>query len=173
MPSDMRLYYCPVCGCSAAHRYDVFYCKKCGNNSIEPMLSKYSISYYQNIAEKRFPKKEDGLIHGTKGMRRFEEILLEEISQNPLFDREKCMNWIRLENEKYDKWQSGELDLSVPPIETVTPTKQATTPKCPVCNSTRLKKISAAKRGLHAWAFGIFSKTAFSQFECEDCGYKF
>ena len=46
-------------------------------------------------------------------------------------------------------------------------------PRCPVCESIAVKKISAAKRGLHAWAFGIFSKTAFSQFECEDCGYKF
>lgn len=45
-------------------------------------------------------------------------------------------------------------------------------PKCPTCQSTNIKKISSAKRSLHAFAFGVFNKTAQSQFECGNCGYK-
>ena len=44
--------------------------------------------------------------------------------------------------------------------------------KCPTCGSTNVKRISDTKKATHAIAFGIYSKTAFSQFECEDCHYK-
>lgn len=46
-------------------------------------------------------------------------------------------------------------------------------PHCPVCNSTNIQKISVASKAVGAGLFGIFSKTARSQFECKDCGYKF
>lgn len=46
------------------------------------------------------------------------------------------------------------------------------TPKCPTCQSINIKKISTARKAVHGAAFGIFSKTAFSQFECCNCGYK-
>ena len=46
-------------------------------------------------------------------------------------------------------------------------------PKCPTCNSTNIKKISAVSKAGGMFMFGIFSKTAKSQFQCEDCGYKF
>ena len=45
-------------------------------------------------------------------------------------------------------------------------------PKCPTCGSTNIKKISAASKAGGMFMFGIFSKTAKSQFQCEDCGYK-
>lgn len=44
---------------------------------------------------------------------------------------------------------------------------------CPVCNSTNIQKISVTSKAVGAGLFGIFSKTARSQFECKDCGYKF
>lgn len=45
-------------------------------------------------------------------------------------------------------------------------------PRCPTCNSTNIKKISAVSKAGGMFMFGIFSKTAKSQFQCEDCGYK-
>jgi hypothetical protein len=50
--------------------------------------------------------------------------------------------------------------------------KQSNIPICPTCKSTNIKTISYAKRVLHGYAFGLFSKTARSQFECQNCGYK-
>lgn len=45
-------------------------------------------------------------------------------------------------------------------------------PKCPTCGSTNVKKISVASKVVGAGLFGLFSKTAKSQFECSSCGYK-
>lgn len=49
---------------------------------------------------------------------------------------------------------------------------QPSTPHCPTCNSPNIKRISAASKAVGVGLFGIFSKTARSQFECKDCGYK-
>ena len=45
-------------------------------------------------------------------------------------------------------------------------------PKCPTCGSTNIKKISASSKVFGAAMFGLFSKTARSQFECQNCHYK-
>lgn len=47
------------------------------------------------------------------------------------------------------------------------------TPKCPLCQSPNIKQISIAKRAVHGYAFGLFSNTARSQWECLNCGNKF
>lgn len=51
-------------------------------------------------------------------------------------------------------------------------TEQINTPKCPTCGSNNIKKISELRRGIHAAAWGLLSNTARSQFECNNCGYK-
>lgn len=53
---------------------------------------------------------------------------------------------------------------------TTQPTKNV--PHCQTCGSTDIKKISATSKVVGAGLFGLFSKTARSQFECKDCGYK-
>lgn len=45
-------------------------------------------------------------------------------------------------------------------------------PKCITCGSTNIKKISTSAKVAGAVAFGLFSKTAKSQFKCENCGCK-
>lgn len=49
---------------------------------------------------------------------------------------------------------------------------QTYTPKCPVCGSPNIHKISVTKRVVSGAAFGLFSKTARSQWECSNCGNK-
>ncbi len=50
--------------------------------------------------------------------------------------------------------------------------KEDNTLRCPTCNSTKVKKISATSKVIGASMLGLFSKTARSQFKCEQCGYK-
>ncbi|MCF2679789.1 hypothetical protein JQM69_03580 [Faecalicatena contorta] len=45
-------------------------------------------------------------------------------------------------------------------------------PKCPTCGSTNIRKISTTRKVAGAMGFGFLSKTAKSQFECKNCGYK-
>lgn len=56
-------------------------------------------------------------------------------------------------------------------VSTSTPSS-SNPPKCPTCGSTNIQKISATKKAAGAIGFGLFSKTAKSQFECKNCGYK-
>lgn len=44
--------------------------------------------------------------------------------------------------------------------------------KCPTCGSTNTQKISTTSKVVGAATFGLFSKTARSQFKCNHCGYK-
>ena len=46
-------------------------------------------------------------------------------------------------------------------------------PKCPICKSTNIRKISVAKRAIYAYTLGLFSNTARSQWECLNCNNKF
>lgn len=50
--------------------------------------------------------------------------------------------------------------------------KQRNVPKCPTCGSTNIRKISTTRKVAGAIGFGLLSKTAKSQFECKNCGYK-
>lgn len=69
-----------------------------------------------------------------------------------------------------------------PPVCTLSPEKIAynnaiarewqNKPKCPTCGSERIKEISIIAKVAGAAMFGLLSKTAKSQFECENCGYK-
>lgn len=45
-------------------------------------------------------------------------------------------------------------------------------PKCPTCSSANIEKISSFDKAAGAVMFGLFSKTARSQFKCKNCGYK-
>ena len=45
-------------------------------------------------------------------------------------------------------------------------------PKCPTCGSTNIQRISASAKLSGAMMFGIFSKTAKSQWKCRNCGSK-
>lgn len=56
--------------------------------------------------------------------------------------------------------------------EIIALTNQPNTPKCPTCSSTNIKKISTTSKIVGAATFGLFSKKARSQFQCNNCGYK-
>lgn len=141
-----KLRYCPVCGRNTFNREN---CPMC-NTIIHTVESKYDRGYYINKSKEQYsiPDNYWEVLHET------------EIATNPLFnqaeyERVKDMPWKR-KDDSYPKETSSNPNV----------------PRCPTCQSTNIKKISVAKRATHGFAFGIFSKTAFSQFQCNNCGYK-
>lgn len=52
------------------------------------------------------------------------------------------------------------------------PKQKQNTPKCPMCNSTNLEKITAPKRIFSAGIFGLGSSKVGKTMECRNCGYK-
>ena len=67
---------------------------------------------------------------------------------------------------------SNELQQEIPTKSTEEIYASLGLPQCPTCNSYSVKKISGIKRAAYGSMFGLFSKTAKSQFECKNCGYK-
>ncbi len=45
-------------------------------------------------------------------------------------------------------------------------------PKCPTCQSTNLKKISATSKVMNTAMFGIFGTKRHKTFHCNNCGYE-
>lgn len=71
--------------------------------------------------------------------------------------------------------------LSKRPADWVDPRKRSTQttdwenlPKCPICNSTKIHKISLTNKAASAITFGIFAAGHVSKtFKCDTCGAKF
>lgn len=133
------------------------YCKYCGriytnheskcyscnrNNALITSLE--NKEYYQNKAIKTY-----------NNFLMYEKVLFdEEICKNPDFDPKLR---ISIAHDRAMKALSS---------------NNTSKPKCPTCGSTNIKKISTASKVAGAAMFGLFSKTARSQFCCNSCGYK-
>lgn len=129
-----------------------YYCPYCGTAQLKNAL----FCNHCRTTTDMIPSKLDSEYYRQKSVQKYgdythwKEFLLSEAKENPLFDENKLIN---------------------PPQPQTKP--QPNTPKCPTCNSTNIKKISSLSRAAHGYAFGLFSKTARSQFECKNCGMKF
>ena len=83
----------------------------------------------------------------------------EEASQNPEFNPNTTVHNAKEEFEKLNSFSGYDIHKN-------------NKPKCPTCGSTNIKKISTTSKVLGAAMWGLFSKTAHSQFQCGNCGYK-
>ena len=153
----MPHHYCPICG-ETQMLLNNCYVRQCVGCRQPVMLqtSLYEARYYQDKSFEQF----GDTTH-------WHEILIEEeVSKNPQFKRELVGS--QMSKEEHDKILD---DIFSQKIEREMQSKPSQ-PKCPTCQSENVKKISVAKKATHGFMFGIFSKTAFSQFECCSCGYK-
>lgn len=57
--------------------------------------------------------------------------------------------------------------------DTPSTSQQTYVPHCPICGSPDIEKITLAQKAFGGFMFGLFSKTAKSQFKCNNCGAKF
>ena len=143
---------CEVCGCCLLIEYTKFTeCIDCGSKD-SVYQSENSQEYYEEKSLAQFETKD-----------KWKEIFVtEELSKLSSFSQEKYEISVQKQKERdIRKLQNQNKPAYVPNL-----------PKCPTCQSIKIKKISDAKRLTHAVAFGLFSKTARSQFQCLNCGYK-
>lgn len=133
------------------------YCLKCGNVTLietknercEYCKSKLHITPY-TMEEYLFGNSIECDID-TK-------IFNEYIKDNPEFDEE-----LYAQREGKEKiLQQASLDRQI----------NANIPKCPTCQSTKIKKISDLKKATGFMMVGIFSSNFGKTMECENCGYK-
>lgn len=89
--------------------------------------------------------------------REFLETMI-NLKQSNLIEYQLKLNQFKLQQEQSDAIRKQE--------------RESNKLHCPMCNSTKVKKISGTAKVAGAAMFGLFSKTARSQFKCENCGYK-
>lgn len=151
-----KFLYCPVCG---AEVNPIANCCAYCDAGVPPKETLHDWEYYQNKSTK---------IHGNP-FHNMSILLNEEVKPGGLFDESKYK--MRLENKskksddllkKMNSWRNNGQNKN----------QQIHIPKCPTCQSSNIHKLSVTKRMTHGLAFGLFSKTARSQWECKDCGNK-
>lgn len=86
----------------------------------------------------------------------------------------ETLNKIKLEREIKDKEYEKKHPIRQRHYQSYSKqeTVEVNIPKCPTCSSTNIEKISSFDKAAGAVMFGLFSKTARSQFRCRNCGYK-
>lgn len=157
---EFKMRYCPFCGMEKQD-YDNTVCRWCGNE-MQMFEALHGRNYYWERANDIYHRDD----HKVATEEEIHSILLEEARQNPQFDEklaEECFKkWRKWADEENKKSSARKLEKQ----------KQANVPKCPTCGSTDVVKISTASKVVGGAMFGLFSKTARSQFKCNNCGYK-
>ena len=95
-----------------------------------------------------------------------DKIILEEyVKPNPLFDEELYNKRIALE-KRQEEATSNRLRMEKQQAQ------KANVPKCPICGSTNVEKISTAKKAFGFAMVGLFSSNLGKTMHCKNCGYK-
>lgn len=142
------------------------YCKKCGRIVQEEYNNSEQKCDYCNNDLEYIPKQ---FLIGKRGIAINDELkdqfINEYIKSSPEFDQ---YLFEHREEDMFNKRISDRAKLAhgASILE-----EQSKVPKCPTCGSTRVKKISTTSKVAGAAMFGLFSKTARSQFRCKQCGY--
>lgn len=150
-------YYCPICGHTQIAKRGLIRCPGC-LNMVYLQRTTHEWNYYKNKAiESNDTSKNLGAA--------IEEIIFnEEASKNKYFNPQERARVISQEQRQKvfaeDKQKQEEEKA------------ESCKPKCPTCGSTNIEKISTTSKVVGASLFGLFSKTARSQFKCKNCGYK-
>lgn len=155
---SVKIWYCPICGMEQMCNNTT--CDWC-YNKIQMTESIYPCTYYREKAQEAYSKNFFDVTEEEE-----HSILMEEAKNNPLFDEE-------LSKQMFEKWQQMVKQNSKWIPQQLKENKQKSNiPKCPTCSSTNISKISTASKVFGGAVFGLFSKTARSQFKCNNCGYK-
>lgn len=163
---------CAVCGCTINPNTS-YKCIDCGEyrtttkneRKINHIYNRQIPIFYTSHKPKEHYEELSQQLYKTKD--KWYDIFVEqELSRNPLFSHEKYLLSCNLQKERDERL----LYYKNHPEEFSAHTSLQ--PKCPTCNSTNISRISELTKLTHAFAFGLFSKTAKSQFQCNNCGYK-
>ncbi len=175
----MKYYYCKRCG--KLGEIGILGCPHCPD-IIFFTKAKHNVEYYQQIATE---------LYGAGCKFAWKKVLFEtEISKNPYFDMGNINDstLFILQNieerlypddpslRKYGDCTPHENKEEVafsPDLHLDQSYEHNNIPKCPICGSTNIQKISGTKKAASAILLGIFSTDIGKTFECKNCGMKF
>ena len=147
-------------------KHILWLCPKCGGNCT-------SVKGEEPTEGAKCPLCDGDLIEtpytfGEYGKNR-ETIRQEYIYSRPDYDPEEMAYW-----DNVRKQRMRESAKKLGPIKKPEPEENKNTPKCPICQSTNLSKISTAKKVGKIAMFGIFGMGDNGKtWQCNNCGSKF
>lgn len=141
------------------------YCPKCGNIIIPPENDK-RCNYCGEECLPTHISTSDVLHHDWEKLPN--QIILEEyVKPNPLFDEELYNKRVALE-KRQEEATSNRLRMEKRQAQ------RANVPKCPICGSTNLSKITITHKAGKIALFGIFGMGDNGKtWKCNNCGSKF
>ena len=159
------LKFCPVCNKTGQNSMDW-----CFNEKSIEFLKGYHIFEPDGGFGKICPSCKKGVLEDS--IITYEELeIIQDVSDS---DRQFLEAMIELKKKDPIEYQLkiSQFKANLQQQESSKKVEEDNTLRCPTCNSTKVKKISATSKVVGASMFGLFSKTARSQFKCERCGYK-
>lgn len=178
-----KIKICPVCGEVFGYPYSEPYrtnkCNECENiiTEIDVDTNEWMQILYPKGKNYNYPAYE--IRTNINATDKFESEIFDKYIK-PLGQLDESLDSYKLNMERYGHptedveeihrkireqalWELNEAKIKA---------EQANKPKCPTCSSTNIEKISSFDKAAGAVMFGLFSKTAKSQFKCRNCGYK-
>lgn len=182
-----KVRYCEKCG----RMYHIIFSKKCDFCGTKmkllskEMKEKYNIfnsSWSKLYSELRMLNTVDGINKIIeKLIFRENEFVMNEISNNPLFSLKDYKK--QIENERKEFFETAEYyknqiyELQAKNLKVIQKEKDKVNfiPKCPICGSTNIKKITITTKATKTVAFGVIGAIddAGKTHKCENCGSKF
>ena len=141
------------------------YCKKCGRIILFIIEDKLECDCCHS---KVYPVPDEFLVGESKmviNKNLKQQFINEYIKTSPEFDR-----YLFDHRDEILAKQSAEFDAKMTHGKTILEEKSRV-PKCPICQSTNIRKMGGIERGASIYVFGIFSKKINKTFKCQNCGY--
>ena len=141
------------------------YCKKCGRIILFIIEDKLECDCCHS---KVYPVPDEFLVGESKmviNKNLKQQFINEYIKTSPEFDR-----YIFDHRDEILAKQSAEFDAKMTHGKTILEEKSRV-PKCPICQSTNIRKMGGIERGASIYVFGIFSKKINKTFKCQNCWY--
>lgn len=162
MSENKNTHYCPICGWVACYWNDDSDCRFCDN----PQMIDTHKTVQQWCQELHVNNCDD-----------VEEYIYKNyIEGNPQYDihkeNKRLKELLIAEEVGHREYKKPIPLLNIPQSQSQTTEKNI--PRCPVCNSTNIEKISAGSKIGHGVAFGLFGMGTISKtWRCKNCGTKF
>lgn len=176
--------YCLHCGCIYAESYTDYEneeCDTCGFQLIEDTTM--TEERFIKLSESEKDEYELRIYNICKQSEFFDEDEYNKNHKNLAsnwyisfrFDKYEQLTgkkaWTK-ENELYHDMESKKRVSEAMAKYAGTTTNSSNVPKCPTCQSTNLRKISATSKVTNTVLFGIFGTKRHKTFHCNNCGYE-
>lgn len=167
-----KVMHCEKCG----QVYYIVFSKKCDFCGTKMKLLPEELKYKYHIFVEDWAQTSD-----EEKLSRKENFVMGELKNNPLFSMEDYQKQVQKEiqlNQRlndYEKRKSLEQQSKNLARIQKEKDKQNCIPKCPICGSTNINKITVGSRAVKTAVFGVVGAVddAGKTYKCDNCGSKF